>query len=60
MPDELIDLVSHAATTKLIASILDDADEATIKTAMSEFPAIIAQMLAEVVRLIGKDAAAGR
>lgn len=49
-----IDLLSHALAAKLIMAISDEADEATLKSALEAFPRIIAEVMAEALQ----DAAA--
>lgn len=44
-----LDLLSHALAAKLILAIADDADEATVKTALATFPPIIAELLATIL-----------
>lgn len=53
--DRLIDLLAHACAAKLVAAIAEDADEAVLKAAVGEFPAIVAEMMRELAEKLAKD-----
>jgi hypothetical protein len=53
--DRLVDLLAHACAAKLVAAIAEDADEAVLKTAVSEFPAIVEAMMRELAEKLAES-----
>ena len=47
-----IDTLAHALTARLLIALADDADEATLKAAMSTFPAIIREALEDAMKQV--------
>lgn len=49
MNDRVVELISHACAAKLVGVIAEDADEATLRTAVTEFPRIIQEILRDAI-----------